>query len=203
MKTAIRVGRAILMISGALLLVVLFTPAVSWGARLVTTRWTDADRGVLIVLSGTTVSSPDSSLIIGLNTYWRAIHAIAVWRTGHFRTLLISGSGTAETVKPLLISAGIPDSAILVENRSTNTHENALFCKPILTGLTGPYVLLTSDYHSFRAARCFAHEKIAVETMPAPDLLKRCQFWWQRWDSFCQLMTEFAAIVYYQARGWI
>ena len=190
----------------AVLLAVLFTPLVPWATHLLDTPWTQVNRGVLIVLSGSTVASADSpgGSMIGLNTYWRTVHAIYVWRAGHFSTLLLSGAGTMETIKPLLLANGIPESAILVENRSTSTHENAIFSKAILAAtLPGPYVLLTSDYHVFRASRCFAHEDINVETLPAPDLLKRCNFRMQRWDAFCQLLSEAAAIVYYRAHGWI
>jgi hypothetical protein len=55
----------------------------------------------------------------------------------------------------------------------------------------------------FRASHCFAHEDITVETMPAPDLFKRCNQRLQRWDAFWELVTEYTAIAYYRARGWI
>ena len=160
---------------------------------------------MLIVLSGTTVAlpGPPPNLVIGGNTYWRVIHAIAVWRSGHFSKMLLSGEGMAESVKPVLVASGIPESAILVENAAASTHQNALFSKPILAGLPGPYVLITSDYHMYRASRCFAHENIAVETMPAPDLYKRCDSLVERWPLFWELGTEFAAIGYYRWRGWM
>jgi uncharacterized SAM-binding protein YcdF (DUF218 family) len=200
-----RFSRGVLLTSGALLLAVLFTPVVPWTAQLLATPWTGVNRGVLIILSGATLTYDEASprSIIGLNTYWRTIHAIYVWRAGHFSNILLAGAGSAETVKPLLIANGIPEGAIILENRSTSTHENAIFSKPILVGLSGPYVLLTSDYHMFRASRCFAHEDITVETLPAPDMLKRCNARMQRWDLFCQLIGEVTAIVYYRARGWI
>lgn len=205
MKPALRFARWVLMISGGLLLVVLFTPLVPWTARLLSSPWTRVNQGVLIVLSGSTVSYGEArpAQLIGLNTYWRVMHAIYVWRSGHYRTILVSGAGTADTVKPLLMAYGIPESAILVENRAANTHENATFCKPLLATLPGPYVLLTSDYHMYRAARCFAREHIAIETMPAPDLLKRGEFPLQRWDGFCDLAAELTAIAYYRVHGWM
>lgn len=201
----IRSFRAVLLTAGALLLAVTFTPLVPWLAYPLGAKWTDVNKGVLIILSGSTVtySGPPPNLEIGFSTYWRVIHAIYVWRNGHFNNILLSGYGTAETVKPLLIANGIPESAILVENHATSTRENAIFSKPILAGLPGPYVLLTSDYHMFRASHCFAHEEIAVETMPAPDLFKRCNQRLQRWDAFWELVTEYTAIAYYRARGWI
>jgi uncharacterized SAM-binding protein YcdF (DUF218 family) len=197
--------RAVLLASGALVLAVTFTPLVPWAARRLSATWTDTNRGVLIVLGGSTVMYPgaEPNLAIGESSYWRAVDAIYLWRRGHFGTLLLSGVDTAETIKPLLLGGGIPESSIVVEGRSESTRENAVMAKPILAGLPGPYVLLTSDYHTYRASRCFAKEKIRVETFPAPDLLKRCNTLTARWQAFWDLAGEWAKIGYYRVKGWI
>jgi uncharacterized SAM-binding protein YcdF (DUF218 family) len=197
--------RAAAMAAGALILLVTFTPLVPWTGRLLSATWTDTDRGVLIVLAADaiTFSGPEPNLAIGQGSYWRAIDAIYVWRHGHFRTILLSGLHSAETVKPLLVASGVPESAIVVENRASSTRENALFVKPVLAGLPGPFVLLTSDYHMYRASHCFAREGIAVETLPAPDLLKRSNTLVLRWQAFWDLATEFVKIAYYRVKGWI
>ena len=200
-----RVGRALCVVMGALFLVVTFTPLVRWMAQPIAPRWTNADRGVLILLSGstTTYEGASPSFLIGQNTYWRTVHAIAIWRAGHFSKILVCGLGTEQMVKPLLLAAGVPQDAILIENRSETTHQNAELAKPILAGLMGPYVLLTSDYHMYRASRCFNREGITVETMPAPDIWKRYNNPSERWDCFRDLILEFAAIVGYRAHAWI
>jgi uncharacterized SAM-binding protein YcdF (DUF218 family) len=193
------------MIIGLLTLIITFTPAVEWAGRPLASPWTNVDQGVLILLSSTdvTLPGPPPNMVIGYSTYWRAVHAIHVWRHGHFRTLLISGQGTEETIKPFLVAYGIPASAILVENAATNTHENALYSKRILERIPGPYVLLTSDYHMYRASRCFRHEGVAVETMPAPDLFKLSPESVNRWPLFWALSHEYSGIGYYRFRGWM
>ena len=75
--------------------------------------------------------------------------------------------------------------------------------KPILAGLSGPFVLLTSDYHTWRASRCFVKEGIPVETLPAPDLLKRSGSLVPRWQAFWDLVVEVGKIGYYRFKGWI
>jgi uncharacterized SAM-binding protein YcdF (DUF218 family) len=139
LASALRLSRN-LAILGALLLIVIFTPLVASVARPLAGPWTGVDNGVLIILSGSTVTYPDptAKLMIGLNTYWRIVHAISAWRDDHFRTILVPGYGTAESVKPLLITNVILETSIMVENKATNTRENALFSKPILEGLPGP-----------------------------------------------------------------
>ncbi len=197
--------RLTLMASGALLLLVTFTPIVPWTALRLSSRWTDSDGDVLIVLGESTITYEGfpSGKIIGEGTYWRALSAVYAWRKGHFRNLLLCGADTGQTVKPLLIAYGIPEQAIVVENRSTSTHENALFAKPILAGRPGRFVLLTSDYHMFRAARCFAHEGIPVLTRPFPDVIKRSNSLAFRWEGFWIASVEIGKIAYYRVRGWI
>lgn len=197
--------RLMLLSAGALLVVITFTPVVPWGASLLSTRWSNTDHDVLILLGGATVVHPGlpSGMLIGENTYWRVVYAVYAWRQGHFRTILVCGRNSAETIKPLLIAYGVPETAIVVENQSQSTHENALFAKPILAGMAGKFVLLTSDYHSLRASRCFAHEHIQVETIPCPDVLKRANSFTERWQCFWSLALELTKLVYYRAHGWI
>jgi len=197
--------RLALTAAGALLLAVTFTPVVPWTALRLSSNWTDSDGDVLIVLGGSTIAYQGfpSGRIIGESTYWRVLSAVYAWRTGHFRNLLLCGADMAETAKPLLITYGVPEQAILVEPRSTSTRENALFAKPILAGLSGRFVLLTSDYHMFRAAHCFAHEGIPVFTRPFPDVINRSRSRVFRWQGFWIVSTEIVKIAYYRTRGWI
>ena len=197
--------RALLIVTGAVLLLVTFTPVVPWAAGGLSKTWTDTDHGVLILLSGDEVTYEGTAPrhAIGLRSYWRAIHAIYLWRRGHFENLLLSGEHSGETIKPLLVANGIPETAIVVEDRSRTTRENALFSQPLLANLSAPYVLLTSDYHTYRAARVFAKAGIRIETIPAPDLLKRANNLAGRWQCLWDLLAEYAAIADYRIRGWI
>ena len=201
----LRLLRIFLIASGTLVTLITFTPLVQWAAWPLVSSWTNVDKGVLILLSGstTTFPGPPPNKVIGLNTYWRAIHAIYTWRHGHFSKIVVSGADTAESVKPFLVANGIPADAILVEDRANTTRENALFTKPLLAKLPGPYVLVTSDYHMYRASRCFTHEKIPVETLPAPDLYKRGSIASERWLLFYGLVIEYSSVAYYRLRGWI
>ena len=195
--------RLALVWTGIFVLLVSFTPLVKWAGTLFSTGWNDSNGDVLVLLGSSTVTYEGSSVVLGEDTYWRVVYAIYVWRHGHFRTMLLCGERSDESVKPFLVANGVPESAILVENRSRSTHENALFAKPILAGLSGHFVLLTSDYHTFRASRCFAHEGIAVTTRPCPDLLKRAASVELRWNCFWTLVRELCKIGYYRAHGWI
>ena len=61
-------------------------------------------------------------------------------------------------MRDFLVSQGVPQDRVIVEDRSTSTRENARYTKELLSGMAaGPAwpVLLTSDYHMFRAERVF------------------------------------------------
>ena len=56
-----------------------------------------------------------------------------------------------------LKSINIPDSAMIIENESKNTYENAVFTKKILDSLkiNGNFLLVTSGYHMRRSMAVF------------------------------------------------
>ncbi len=59
----------------------------------------------------------------------------------------------AECMRRELISKGIPESRIFVEDQSTSTSENLRFSKKILdeNGITGNLLIATDGYHEMRA----------------------------------------------------
>jgi uncharacterized SAM-binding protein YcdF (DUF218 family) len=105
-------------------------------------------------------------------------------------------------MRDFLVSQGVPSDIIVLENRSLHTRQNALYTAPLLT-MPGRKILLTSDYHMFRASRVFAKAGINVEPRPIPDILKRSSRWSGRWPAFLDLSVEACKIVYYWMRGWI
>lgn len=204
MKKAARIVSRILATVGLLFVLVTFTPIDEWWANYLAGAWNDPAGEVLIVLGADTVK--DS---IGLSSYWRSVYAVRVWKKGGFRTVLVSGGGLggqpaiAEQMRDFMVSQGIPASSIRLETGSHSTRENALKCKPLVDQLSGKKVLLTSDYHMFRAYRVFRKAAIVVEPSPFPDALKQAASWETRWPAFLGLCIEETKIAYYFVRGWI
>jgi uncharacterized SAM-binding protein YcdF (DUF218 family) len=62
---------------------------------------------------------------------------------------------------------------MVMENRSSNTRQNAINTAKLTAGMTGPFVLLTSDFHVWRASRTFARAGMHIESRPCPDAFKR------------------------------
>lgn len=188
---------------GALVVLVTITPFDQWAGRKLAGRWDDPKGDVLIVLGGSML--PDG--ILGQSSYLRTQYAVLAYRAGGFHTIVFSGGGAgtaaAVAMQHFIQAEGIPASAIMVETRSESTRQNALFSKPLLDKLPGRKVLMTSDYHMFRAHRVFDKAGIEVQPRPIPDVLKRAAGWSGRWPAFLDLVQESVKIVYYYLRGWI
>lgn len=190
---------------GLLFMLVTLTPVVSWWAKAMAGPWEDPTGEILIVLGGSILEDN----LMGESSYWRAVYAVLAWREGGFRQVVLSGGGRSEgmaIVEPMrdfLVSHGIPRGAIQLETQSTSTHENALYTRALLAGVPGKKVLLTSDYHMFRAHRTFTKAGVDVLPRPFPDAGKRASHLSGRWPAFIQLVGETLKIGYYYARGWI
>ncbi|MFC7668642.1 YdcF family protein [Hymenobacter humi] len=107
----------------------------------------------------------------------RLTNALWLYRAGRVRVIIISGGSGAVLEKAhteaadlatLLRLAGVPNRAILVEDQSRNTRENASFTKRLLAAHPDikSLVLVTSAFHERRALGCF--EKVGLRPVPFP-----------------------------------
>ena len=105
----------------------------------------------------------------------RLIQAIELFKSGKIKSIFFTGGSGSITysdikeaphIKELLHSLGIPDSCIITEGESKNTHENAEFSKPILEKKfpKGKFLLITSASHMRRAMACF--KKAGITAIP-------------------------------------
>ena len=184
---------------GGLLVLVTVAPP-RWYANLLSGPWPEPRGAVLIVLGGDVTDIG----YIGETSYWRSLFAVITWKHGNFRQVVLSGeSRTTIPMRDFLVCQGVPAEAILIEGRSTSTHENALFTTQFVRDVPGPYVLLTSDYHMWRAHRAFTKAGLEVTPAPFSDVLKGFSDPRWRWTGFIVLAGETVKIVYYWARGWV
>lgn len=132
-----------------------------------------------ILLSGATRPGvgPDDRVYI-FSSADRINHSVQLYRLGIISKILISGgSGTliessgkeADELATLIRLMGVPDSAIVVENESRNTHESAVNVSKMLAGKVSPddCLLITSAFHMRRSRACFRNENWACDTFSA------------------------------------
>jgi uncharacterized SAM-binding protein YcdF (DUF218 family) len=175
------------MYAGALLLLfVLGCPTTSlWLVRSLEDQY--PDRGVtvernaqaIIVLGGSLKLPSDAHPFVGLtNSADRIQEGMRLYHAGKAPLIVLSGGDSplntrirplheADYMRSLAEQWGAPDSAILVEDASINTRENALFTRKLLAARGIDHVILvTSAIHMPRAAATF--RKVGFDVVPAP-----------------------------------
>ncbi len=138
----------------------------NWGAR---DRAPKTQRADAIMIFGSGVKSDGRA---SLTLRARTRHAYELWKRGLAPKILCTGGvGTyppAESLvqEQLLIGWGVPASAIIKEEQSTSTWENAKFGAPLLP--PGAQVIAVSDpYHLWRCARDCAAFGLTAYPSPA------------------------------------
>jgi uncharacterized SAM-binding protein YcdF (DUF218 family) len=106
-------------------------------------------------------------------------------------------------MRDFLIARGIPANVITVETRSASTYQNAVFSRDLLNSIPGKKVLLTSDFHMYRAIRVFHKAGIDITPRSIPDVLRTSASPTGRPAAAVQEGFEIAKIAYYRLHGWI
>jgi uncharacterized SAM-binding protein YcdF (DUF218 family) len=73
----------------------------------------------------------------------------------------------AESIKNELMALGIDRSRILIEDKSTDTYENIGFSKKLIPQGAKFGLLVTNDFHIFRAKMIAANEGLDLNGLPA------------------------------------
>ncbi len=133
--------------------------------------------GCIVVLGGGTVAaSPAEEYGTGLHpdSLKRLVYGYRLHRQTGLDILVSGGSAflpewlepEAEAAGDLLQEFGVPGDAVLEENESRNTYENARRTAELVRGRYDRIVLVTSAYHMKRSVACF--EAAGLSCIPAP-----------------------------------
>lgn len=148
-------------------------------------------------------AAADAALVLsGDVDYLRVRRAAGLQRSGRVRFLLVTGAGVGgDSGRELASQArrlGVPDDAIVIEDRSTTTRENVLNAAPIVGGRGWTHVLLvTSASHMGRALRAArrAMPDVRWTAVPVADAgppARTCR----------SRLGEWVKLAGYLARGW-
>lgn len=108
----------------------------------------------------------------------RVWHAARLYKAGKAPIVIPTGCGERESAVPLLRDFGVPDEAILVEDKARNTEENAKFVERMLAtknakntkdGSAGKksVLLVTSAWHMRRSVLMYKKYAPGLEIIPA------------------------------------
>ncbi|MBT6095568.1 MAG: YdcF family protein [Rhodospirillaceae bacterium] len=146
-------------------------------------RWKEPETFDVIVVLGA-AQMPDGSP--GPVIERRVAKAVQLWQAGRAPYLLMSGGKTvsdiseAETMAEVALASGIDAEAILLEDRSTRTIENAAFTVEMIRGRGWKDVLIvTDDFHMPRAEYCYRSMRIPVWSAKVKNpMSKRIFYCW-------------------------
>lgn len=135
----------------------------------------------------------------------RIRHAFSLYQQGYAGKILCTGGYTArhpvsegQACANLLKSLGVPETAILIEENSRSTEENAIYTRQMMAthGLASALVV-SDNYHLFRATVLFGAQGITVSTSPAQ--VTAGPLHWR--TAVTNIYREFAAIGWYVVKS--
>jgi uncharacterized SAM-binding protein YcdF (DUF218 family) len=125
-------------------------------------------REILTVDSGPVKA--DALVVLGGGSHERPERAAELFKQGAAPRVICSGLGDCDSNRQLLIRAGVLATAVLTEEKSRNTHENAEFTIAMMrTQHLKSAIIVTSWYHSRRALRCFEHAAPGIKFYSRPS----------------------------------
>lgn len=135
---------------------------------------------------------------------------LALYRAGRAPLILLTGGEEeAAQMNAKLLEEGVPSSALLTENVSMTTHENAQFSTLILRQHKLQRILLvTSAMHMPRAVATFRQQGLTVVPAPVAPFAARIQsrIRWlpQRYvlNQSIRCLREYFGLWAYRLRGW-
>lgn len=162
----------------------------------------------------------------------RLIYAARLWHEGVAPRIIVSGGGAlyvvptvdseATAMADTLEAMGVADGAIIKEDKSLNTWENALYTKEILASkdITEPVILVTSAMHMPRAAAIFDNLDIPFVPAPTDYLVSDADWAYYTTPTFerqvfnlvpsaddlkltSMALKEWLGLLVYRLRGWV
>ncbi|NKC29852.1 YdcF family protein [Falsiroseomonas selenitidurans] len=157
--------------------------------------------------------SVDLAMVLGAPTPSAMEPAIALYRQGLTRRILITGHGPATAARPewavfrdLALAAGVPESALLIEPEARNTRENFLLSEALIAREIGweqvtAIAIASKPFHARRALmtarRIFPpHLRLAM-TPPRHPADLQAETWWHTQAGRARIYGEIRRIADY------
>lgn len=117
-----------------------------------------------------------------------------------------SGPSNAEAMRKIALQAGVPDTAIFLEEKSANTLENAALGKSVLDSFGAKSIILvTSPYHQRRAYETFKKvyegEVLSIINSPSGYSTWNSKQWWAKPASADITTSEILKIIWFKLTG--
>lgn len=159
-----------------------------------------ADKPAVAVVLGTQVLAggrPSRTLAA------RVRHAARMYAAGKVERLVVTGGlgkhppAEAEVMARILVENGVPDEAILIEDKAESTWDSARFLAGVLEGEgVGEVLVVTDPLHCVRTVAAFG--RVGISARPEP--VYSSPMWRVPWLRRGQFFRESGALVWYAMR---
>lgn len=149
--------------------------------------------------------------ISGGDTDARTDEAIRLYKNGWANYLIFSGAALDKTgpsnaavMKSRAISAGVPASAVVIDETSENTQQNASNTDSLFKNLNiKTAILVTSGYHQRRASMEFNSNEsgVSIKNSPVKQDSEWSNMWWTTTRGWYLSATEIVKIAFLKLGG--
>jgi uncharacterized SAM-binding protein YcdF (DUF218 family) len=114
----------------------------------------------------------------------RTLHAAALYQSGHITSLVLCGGvgqhppSEAAVMQDILLGAGVPMDAMVLEDQSTTTGENIRFARDLIheTDVAIIEVVIITDWYHAPRAKLIAR-RAGLHTTSSSPSLRGAKFW--------------------------
>jgi uncharacterized SAM-binding protein YcdF (DUF218 family) len=190
-------------------IIIMYTPLANSLSRPLMVKADLQKADIIIVLEGGMYPGGELPWL----SLMRTVKGVELYKKGYANKIMFSGcTGNPNPLHipedngmaRLAVNLGVPPQAILLEDKSTRTHESALQAAEMMkeNSLTTA-LLVTSAAHMKRSMLSFEHAGVKVFAAPAAPVEMYVNDSIERLYFFRSVMREYAALVMYKVRGWI
>jgi len=193
----------------------------AWEVEVTLTGDIDPSVKTAILLGGGVYHDKETGKIKYGRNADRYLSVLQPYREGVIDKVLVSGGPAnylepwakeSEIIKGLYLLCGLQSEDVIIEDKSLNTFENALNCKPILEELgEEKFLLITSSLHMRRAMACFEKQGIQLQPYSAMKMVGTRR--WQidylvvpsinNFGKWSALIHEWIGFLSYKVRGYV
>ena len=164
-----------------------------------------------LLIKNDPLSKADIIIVLAGEQGERVQYGVELYKQGYAKKILFSGGSIvgfpggekitwAGLMKNYAIELGVPETAIILQDGSRSTQEDALFSFRLLQNQNFySVILVTSPYHSRRAYLIFNQifKGIEIHSAPVANSWYDATSWWKNFKGRHQVVREYFAYLWY------
>lgn len=154
------------------------------------------------------VEKSDVIIVLSGDRGFRMEKSAELYHKGYSQYIMISGGKVyddmtiAQLMKEHAMKLGVPEKAIIIEDKADSTYENAVFSEELVKKLNfRSAIVVSSNYHMRRVKMLFDREykdtDVSLTFIAANDPIFNQERWWNSNKSVMTVITEYIKLAGY------